>query len=879
MQNDQAKSSLDSALNSPNLNSQGWICDLLAPLDGPVMAIEDVPDPVFAQKIVGPGVAIEPTGDTLKAPCAGKVVQLHRAHHAVTIEHESGIQILLHIGLDTVKLGGEGFFPQVKIGDIVRAGQNLIRFDADFVSLKAKSLLSVMIVTDTSEDRLQFPFAVFSHGSRISNGSSRGECLPQAFAGADILLRFKTQQEPGSKGQSASPTHQAYSPVILIRNLTTGLHARPAALLAAMAKPYNATIFLYKGTQSANAKSVVSIMGLDVGLNDQIHFQATGADSEQAVRALYDFLHGLREQTPEHSGAKSPATASRSTDPNVLSGIGVSPGMAIGKIHLLQTEHFHYSESTKLSPEKEEGLFQQALATAAADLRNLMDKVLAKTDVAIFAAHLELLDDPDILCEAHRFLLTGKSAAYSWDQAITASSDRLARLNNELMANRANDLRDVGRRVLRILLEKNTTNPPIEAGSILVAESLSPSETVQLDRSKVLGFCTTTGGSTSHVAILARSLGIPAIAGIDAKALTLTSGLEVVLDGESGELRLKPTSEDRARTERVQNEQFARRQAALKLAHQAALTSDHHLVEVAANIGSVADAHQAIAMGGDGVGLLRSEFLFLERETAPTEDEQLQVYQEIADILGSRTFVIRTLDVGGDKPLRYLPMAPEENPFLGVRGIRVGFEFPEILRTQLRAILRVKSHGKLCVMFPMIATVEEFRQAKAMLTEERERLGVQTSLEVGIMVEVPSAALNADDLAAEADFFSVGTNDLTQYTLAMDRGHTGLARQVDALHPAVLKLIQMSAQAAHRHGKWIGVCGGLASDLKAIETLIGLGIDELSVSIPSIPLVKAAVRATSLHEAQKLACLVVKSENAFAVRKLLAEQKTSNKGN
>jgi phosphoenolpyruvate-protein phosphotransferase len=311
----------------------------------------------------------------------------------------------------------------------------------------------------------------------------------------------------------------------------------------------------------------------------------------------------------------------------------------------------------------------------------------------------------------------------------------------------------------------------------------------------------------------------------------------------------------------------------MTMAHKPAQTRDGRRIEVAANIGSVADARQAVEMGADGVGLLRSEFLFLERDTAPSEEEQYRVYQEIADILGPRTFVIRTLDVGGDKPLKYLPIEAEENPFLGIRGIRVGFLHQDVLREQLRAILRVKSPGKLCVMFPMIATLEEFRQAKAILEEERARLK-RPPIEVGIMVEVPSVALTAEVLAREVDFFSVGTNDLTQYTLAMDRGHKGLAKQVDALHPSVLKLIELAASAAHRHGKWIGVCGGLASDLKAVPILIGLGIDELSVSIPTIPLVKSTVRESNLNEVSTLAGQALRLSNGAEVREL----KTSNPG-
>lgn len=847
--------------SQPGSNT-GWL-NLLAPLSGPVLPIESVPDPVFAQKIVGPGVAIDPTSESLLAPCDGKIVQLHRAHHALTIELPSGEQILLHIGLDTVKLNGEGFSPRVKLGDSVKTGQELIRFDADLVAQRAKSLVSVMVFTDIKENRLSFPIA--------------DQNVVQA--GKDVVAKLALAAGKVSAKPAASGDTEARSSEIVIQNLPTGLHARPAALLANMAKSYVSSIEIWKDSKSANAKSVVGIMSLEISPGDHVYFRGEGDDASLAVKALYDYLSQLREQPAADADVVKKAAAQSikkaPTRANALVGIGVSPGLAIGRIHRVKSETLQFAEASNTTPEKEEATLNRALEQAGSDLKKMMTQVQAKTDAAIFAAHLELLDDPDILTDANRYLAQGKSAAFAWNQAVSEHAERLANLNNELMANRANDLRDVGRRVLRILVRNGGgTNEPnaqtLSPGSILIAESLTPSETVQLDRSKVLGFCTTTGGATSHVAILARSLGLPAIAGIDARALEVEDGTEVVLDGELGELLLRPTAEEKTKAEQVQRLHMERRQEALKLSHEPARTLDQHPVEVAANIGSVADARQAVEMGADGIGLLRSEFLFLERETAPSEEEQLQVYQEIADILGKRTFVIRTLDVGGDKPLKYLPIEAEENPFLGVRGVRVGFLYPEILRQQLRAILRVKSQGKLCVMFPMIASLEEFRKAKAMLEEERARLGTKAAkVDVGIMIEVPSAALAADGLAREADFFSVGTNDLTQYTLAMDRGHKGLAQQVDALHPSVLKLIQLAAQAAHRHGKWIGVCGGLASDLKAVPVLVGLGIDELSVSIPSIPLVKSAVRECRFDDASSLAESSVLAENATAVRNLL----------
>jgi len=439
------------------------------------------------------------------------------------------------------------------------------------------------------------------------------------------------------------------------------------------------------------------------------------------------------------------------------------------------------------------------------------------------------------------------------------------------LAARANDLRDVGLRVLQILTGSRMTAPELPANTILIAEDLTPSLTVSLDRSKVLAFCTSGGSSTSHVAILARSLDIPAVVGIDRQALQLEDGTPLILDGSRGTLRINPTTDELSNIRTQQQRQAEQREADLENAAKPASTSDGHRVEVVANIGGLADAEKGMEKGAEGVGLLRSEFLFLQREDAPGEAEQADAYMSIARAVGhTRPLVIRTLDVGGDKPLAYLPMPAEENPFLGVRGVRLALAQPDIMKSQLRAILRAAPYAKLCIMFPMIATLDELRECKAMVEEERKALNVPP-VQVGIMIEVPSAAIMAEQFAREVDFFSIGTNDLTQYVLAMDRNHPGVGRQADALNPAVLQLMASTVQAAHRHGKWVGVCGGLASDPLAVPVLVGMGVDELSVSVPSIPEIKALVRKFSKTECEALTAEVLTLSTASEVRARLSK--------
>lgn len=819
---------------------------LYAPLDGRTIAIENVPDPVFAQKLVGDGIAVDPTSQVLLAPCAGKITQLHSAHHAVTLTTDDGRQVLLHIGLDTVQLKGQGFRPKVKTGDKVKAGQPLIEFDADYISAHAKSLITVMVVMTGAV-------------KPVSNGFVR--------AGKDTLAEAVAEAEK----ISAAPVRgsRAESPSIRIA-LPTGLHARPAAQLVAMAKAFMADVRIHKSGNSASAKSVVGVMGLEISCNDTIQLTAEGQDANRAIETLTDFLINLEEKSADAAPIVK-AAARASQDPNVIAGIGVSPGLAIGRVHQIREQEFQIPETSRLTAVQENHELGLALAHAANELGTLREKVKAETDAtraAIFSAHLELLEDPDILEGAWLLISKGKTAAYAWNRTIQEHAERLAHLNNELMAQRANDLRDVGQRVLRAILKAGDAKAPIfESGVILIAENLTPSQTVQLDREKVLGFCTTQGGSTSHVAILARSLGIPGIAGIDAKALAIENGKEIILDAERGEVRLNPSAAEKKVIHEQQEALSAIRKAALAQAAQPAVMRDKRVIEIAANIGSLADAEEAVANGADGVGLLRSEFLFLERDTAPSEDEQHLIYQQIADKLGARPLIIRTLDVGGDKPLKYLPLEPEENPFLGIRGIRIGLLYENVLRTQLRAILRVKSQARMHIMFPMIATLEDWHAAKRILEEERLKLNVERP-QVGIMVEVPSVALMAEAFATEVDFFSVGTNDLTQYTLAMDRGHKDLAKQADALHPSVLKLIELTCNAAKGAGKWVGVCGGLAGDSKAVAILIGLGVKELSVSIPSVPLIKAQVRELNTTDALLAAKRAMACRTAREVRSL-----------
>ena len=835
---------------------------ILSPLSGQTWPLERVPDPVFAQKLVGDGVSIDPTDAVLLAGCDGEVVSLPATGHAVTLRTREGIEVLMHVGIDTVTMKGEGFHPRVKPGDSVHAGDPLIAFDLDFLATQAKSLLTQIVIVNSD---------------RVVSCERAGGYVS---AGKDTLLTVTLKSDGAAPPEAGTVT--VTSEAIVIPN-ASGLHARPAAVLANLAKSFASTITLQMGDRQANARSITAIMALDVPQGAKVQVVARGLDARAAVEKLARVLaDGCGDEGCVPAPAPATTTAPRlsappprrqPTDPNLLIGVAASPGLAVGEVFQVRRMEIDVAEPGAGVDAERRGL-AAALAAAHGQLAALRAQLHAKADpakAAIFAAHEELISDPDLLEIAESAIAKGKSAGFAWKKAVATHADRLAALRNELLAQRANDLRDVGQRVLSLLTGVDVRPPAYPPNSVLIAEDLTPSDTAALDRSRVSGICTTRGGATSHVAILARSLEIPALAGVDPAVLEVPDGTVVILDANDGTLRLHASSADVAVIRRAQERSELRRRENAARALEPAITLDGRRIEVLANIGGLEDATRIAGLGGEGVGLLRSEFLFLGRRDAPTEEEQFETYKAIAEALGpGRPLIIRTLDVGGDKPLAYLPIPKEDNPFLGERGVRVGLDRPEILRTQLRAILRAAAFGKVSVMFPMIATLNELRDVKAMLGEEAASLGVPP-VAAGIMVEVPATAIMAAQFAREANFFSIGTNDLTQYTLAMDRGHPKLAPQVDGLSPAVLRLIAHTVRGAQPLGRRIGVCGAIASDPGAVPILLGIGVDELSVSLPAIPAVKAQIRGLRLDECQRLAERALAAESAQEVRALVPD--------
>jgi phosphocarrier protein FPr/phosphocarrier protein len=823
-----------------------------APMDGWLEALADVPDPVFAEQLLGDGVAIDPLADTLHAPAHGTVVAVHEAGHAVTLRLDAGPVVLLHFGLETVKLGGTGFTPRVQVGQHVNAGDPLLTVDLATAATVAKSLVTPIVITETGDYVLEW------------------HAKPGPIRRGDPLLTLaapKLSARPIDK-----PAFVAAARRDVRVPLAHGLHARPCAKLAALARQFDADVRLNKGDREARLTSPSAVMTLAVAHGDQVAITADGAAAHEAVNALADLIEtGMDEGKPFAAPAGTPRhdpVLSGPTPPGILSGVAASPGFVTGIAAYIERPEPAIAEVGE-GPTIERIRFTDALAALREDLSR-EDSGATDAQRSIFAAHRALIEDADLIEQTCMRIDAGESAALAWRYVVRGRADALRAASDPHIAERAGDLIDVEVQLQWRLAGRAAPAIALPMDAILLADDLVPSQVAALDPTAVAGIVTARGGPTSHVAIIAASRGIPALVAVGPRLLTIAAGTPLVLDSGAGTLTVDP---DRTTWQQAQGEaarRIARRAAARDAAALEGKTVDGHRIEVLANLGKLAEAAPAVAGGAEGCGLLRTEFLFLDRAVAPDEDEQAAEYSAIGEALGGRPLVIRLLDIGGDKPAPYLPIAPEENPALGLRGIRVALAHRDILATQIRAVLRAAPAGDLRIMAPMIATVSELRAVRAALETEAAALGLGVPMALGVMVETPAAAVMADRLAAECDFLSIGTNDLTQYTLAMDRGNPAVAGSVDGLDPAVLRMIEICCRGGAAHDKPVSVCGGLASDRLAVPILIGLGVTKLSAAPAAVAEVKALVRSVTRDRCRALADAAVQVSTAQEVRALAA---------
>ncbi|MCD6355822.1 MAG: phosphoenolpyruvate--protein phosphotransferase [Anaerolineaceae bacterium] len=565
-----------------------------------------------------------------------------------------------------------------------------------------------------------------------------------------------------------------------------------------------------------------------------------------------------------------------------ITGISASRGICIGPVFQFVRQELNIEKKENVNPKIELERLQNALSTAKDQIEKIYQKALKESsdaDAEIFQAHEMILDDPELQDEVKKKIKSeGKSAEQAMRETGQEFFDKMAAMNDEYFAARATDIMDVQNRVLRILL--GIAESPTEAlkkPSVIVANDLTPSDTVMLDKSLVIGFCTARGSATSHTAILARGLGIPAVSGAGEEVLKQKDGTEVILDGTRGVVIFAPEQDVVAAYRKRINTLNTIQKKAMQFAKESAITKDGRQIEVVANIANLDSAKSAVENGAEGVGLFRTEFLYLERAKMPTEEEQYQVYRNILNVFGKMPVILRTLDVGGDKEIPYMGLEAESNSFLGQRALRLCLTRPDIFKPQIRAALRASAGHNLKIMFPMVAIAEEVRSARKVIEACKKELmeegkEVADNIEIGIMVEIPSAALVADQLAKEVDFFSIGTNDLSQYTMAADRTNPKVAYLSDAFYPAVLRLCSEVIRAAHKEGKWVGMCGELAGEPLALPILLGMGLDEFSMNPPMIPLAKQIIRNLNTLEMKAISDHVLNLETPAEIKAYIKEE-------
>jgi len=757
------------------------------------------------------------------------------------------VRVALAAGLDETTFGTDATRISAAIEEVDSGAGVVVLMDIGSAVLSAE--LALELLPDEQRDRVSLCSGPLVEGLLAASvaaagGASRADVVAEAVD----ALAAKRQQvgdgeaevaEPSTAGAGAAPAGAAPTgpEAVEIFEVTPahGLHARPAARLVSGLAGFDADVSLRNLTTAAGpapARSLTRVAALGALRGHQVELRAVGPEAGAAAAFARDLA--ARNFDDVDAPPLPPAVATAGP-------LAASPGVVVGPAWRLADRPPPAAPESTGDPAADRAALTTAIERVRDELHRTRDaatRSAGDAEAAIFDAHLLVLDD----------LAVSAESASTWSDAVAAAARELEAVDDDYMAARAADIRAVGDQVLRAL-----AGEPIESmagDGILVAADLTPAQAAALDSDRTTGVVLAHSSPTAHAAILARARGIPLVVAAGAPVLDLPAGTTVAMDGGAGDLAVDPDPETRQRfADRAEAEQ-ARRDEARARAHEAATTRDGTTVTVAANVASVDEAEAAAAAGAEAAGLVRTEFLFVGRTSAPDVDEQEAAYLALADAMGGRRLTIRTLDVGGDKPLSYVPMPPEANPFLGLRGIRLTLARPELLRDQLAAIVRTAHQTPVSVMFPMVTTPDEVAAARGLLTDaiDREGKGQPSGIEVGIMIEVPAAALTAATLAPDVDFFSIGTNDLTQYALAAERGNEAVASLVDPMHPAVLRLIEATCAGAGERVT-VAVCGELASDPQAVPTLLRLGVRELSVAAPAVPLTKEAVRSTDLGPA------------------------------
>lgn len=844
----------------------------LSPTTGNVLPIEEAPDSVFAEKMLGDGIIVVPAEKkgVLCSPISGIIKTINPNLHAITIEHyETGIEILIHIGIDTVGLKGKGFkVKRIKEGSVVKAGQPLMTVNYDFIRSRQLSDYIMIIIINR-------PKAI------VQKESGEHVKVEEALFSIDESS-IKTEEVVNNNSDSL-----VISEWVTVKN-PTGLHARPTARLVNLGQQVSGSVIIeHENGKTADGKSSTSVMNLNINRGDKIRIKtpnqtdykpmidAINAGLGEDVSNFEDQKKSTPNQTEEILFTKQNFDTStqiiHSTEESKIALHIASPGLAIGKAFILKHQDLGLEPEAIGSVDEEIRFLQEALKKSEINIK----AEIAEADQEgqeILEAHLAFLTDPSFVDETKALISTGKNAAWSWHNITEKNAATLAASDNAYLAARAADIKDVARRVLTLILGEDEQVVYPE-NTIVLTEEFYPSDIGRMTNA-VIGTATILGTPTGHAAIMMRNRGIPSLYGAPNSLTSISNGTTIIIDAQEGLLVTNPSVETLNRYQEEADKNRRLREQNLADAHKPAVTTDGHSIEISGNISDVSEANIAVERGANGFGLVRSEFLFHDRAKAPTEEEQIDIYQPIIDLTKEHHHaVVRLLDAGGDKPISYVRSSPEENPLLGVRGVRLFVDNEDLLRVQLRALLKCQPYDKLHIMIPMISIMKEVEMVRLVMHDEAQKLGINLNSlpKLGIMAETPAVCAMSEQFARYVDFFSVGSNDLTQYTMAMDRTHSRLAAEASAANPAVLQQIRLLCEGAKKHNKHVAVCGGAASDPITALIFVGLGVDELACSGVSIPQIKALIRRYSLKQLQEVAQQALTCVSEEEVKKLVTK--------
>lgn len=831
--------------------------NVLSPVEGVVVDLSEVPDAAFSSGALGPGFAVEPLTNLIGAPISGEIVSIAPTGHAVTIRSERGLEVLVHLGIDTVAMEGRGIEARVKLGQTVVPGETILQFEYDEVAAAAKSLCTPVVIINAER---------FEVSDLQSKGfQSRGDAILTVHPlAAEDSAQETANDATSGRGVFVSVAHEH------------GLHARPASVITKAARAYNGRLEIRYREKRANAKSLSSILALGLSQGDRVTLWVDSDSGEAILMDVAKLIGPINESgatdkamAPDLDVADKQSAEAEIPSGSKIRGAGLGDGLASGAVLLHKPIEVAIPEYGS-SPDVEWSKLQQALSGALGTISEEISKASQNDYRTLLEAYAELLVDPSLQSLAFGELEGGISAGHAWQNAVKTQSDALLETGSQYLLERQADFVEISKRVLialyggdELMLHEDLS------GRIVVASDLTPSEFFAYQKKGIAGIALAKGGISSHVSILCQSSGVCSIIALGNDILNISDGRSVMLEAKTGILHVEPDVSDFHQLQMAYSKLSEVRLRAEKRVLEPVRLTDGAEIEVFVNIASVEEAKYASEMGARGCGLLRTEFLFHERALPPSVDEQIDIYKAITFQLSGLPIVVRALDAGADKPVPFFNQPTESNPALGERGLRLLLKNEDTFRDQLRAVLSLAQTSPMSLMLPMVNTPVEVMTVRGLVQLEMKSLGLDQAPEIGVMIETPASVFNASDLARVSDFFSIGTNDLTQYVLAMDRTHPSFARVSDGLSPSVLRAMLAVGEAAQFSDTPVSVCGGLASDPLAVPILIACGVRRLSAAISDAALISEVVRQLSLETCRNILGEALTKETAEEVREVV----------